>query len=35
MNFDIEIKDRNEWYLNKAKEELASIEGPLKKKVLE
>ncbi len=32
---NINIKDRNEWYLNKAKEELASIEGPLKKKVLE
>lgn len=31
---DIAIKDRNEWYLGKAKKELLAIEGPLNKKVI-
>ncbi len=32
---DIVIKDRNSWYLNKAQQELAEIQGPLNKKVVE
>ena len=32
---DIVLKDRNEWYLNKAKKELADIEGSLKKQVID
>lgn len=32
---DIEIKDRNQWYLEKAKKELEDIEGPLYQKVLD
>ena len=32
---DIVIKDRNAWYLSKAKQELVAIEGPLNKKVIE
>ena len=32
---DIEIRDRNEWYLQKAKKELEEIEGPLYQKVLD
>jgi len=32
---DITLKDRNTWYLNKAKQELADIEGSLKKKVID
>ena len=32
---DIKIKDRNDWYLDKAKKELEEIEGPLYQKVLE
>ena len=32
---DIVIKDRNAWYLLKAKQELAAIEGPLNKKIIE
>jgi len=31
---DIVIKDRNAWYLSKAKKELAAIEGPLNKQVI-
>ena len=31
---DIVLKDRNSWYLDKAKKELASIEGSLKKQVI-
>ena len=31
---DIVIKDRNAWYLNKAQQELADIEGPLNKQVI-
>jgi len=31
---DIVIKDRNAWYLNKAQQELADIEGPLNKQIL-
>ena len=33
--FDINIKDRNKWYLRKAKNEVLAIEGPLNKKILE
>ena len=32
---DIAIKDRNAWYLGKAKKELAAIEGPLNKQVID
>ena len=32
---DIVIKDRNTWYLGKAKKELAAIEGPLNKQVID
>lgn len=32
--FDIAIKDRNAWYLGKAKKELATIEGSLNKQVI-
>jgi len=32
---DIVIKDRNAWYLGKAKKELANIEGPLNKQVID
>ena len=32
---DIEIRDRNEWYLQKAKKELEEIEGPLYQKVVD
>ncbi len=32
---DIVIKDRNKWYLGKAKQELADIEGPLNKQVID
>ena len=32
---DISIKDRNAWYLGKAQQELAAIEGPLNKKVID
>ncbi len=32
---DIEIRDRNEWYLQKAKKELEEIKGPLYQKVLD
>ena len=32
---DITIKDRNAWYLVKAKQELVAIEGPLNDKVIE
>ena len=32
---DIVLKDRNAWYLNKAKTELAAIEGSLQKKVID
>ena len=32
---NIEIRDRNEWYLQKAKKELTEIEGPLYKKVVD
>ena len=32
---DIVMKDRNIWYLNKAQQELAAIEGPLNKKVID
>ena len=32
---DIAIKDRNEWYLSKAQQELAPIEGPLNKQVID
>ena len=32
---DIKIKDRNDWYLEKAKKELEEIEGPLYQKVLD
>ena len=31
---DIAVKDRNAWYLDKAKNELAAIEGPLNKQVI-
>ena len=31
---DIEIRDRNEWYLQKAKKELEEIEGPLYQQVV-
>ena len=31
---DIVMKDRNVWYLNKAQQELADIEGPLNKQVI-
>jgi len=31
---DIAVKDRNAWYLDKAKKELAAIEGPLNKQVI-
>jgi ubiquinone/menaquinone biosynthesis C-methylase UbiE len=33
--FDIVIKDRNAWYLDKAYQELADIEGPLNKQVID
>ena len=32
---DIAIKDRNQWYLSKAQQELAAIEGPLNKQVID
>ena len=32
---NIEIRDRNEWYLQKAKKELTEIEGPLYQKVVD
>jgi len=32
---NIVIKDRNAWYLDKAQQELAAIEGPLKKQVID
>lgn len=32
---NIVIKDRNAWYLDKAKNELAAIEGPLKQQVID
>ena len=32
---NIEIRDRNEWYLQKAKKELKEIQGPLYKKVVD
>ncbi len=32
---DIEIRDRNEWYLKKAKKEINDIEGPLYKKIVD
>ena len=32
---DIVMKDRNVWYLNKAQQELAAIEGPLNKQVID
>ena len=32
---EIKIKDRNEWYLEKAKKELKEIQGPLYEKVLD
>ena len=32
---EIEIRDRNEWYLQKAKKELTEIEGPLYQKVID
>ena len=32
---EIEIRDRNEWYLQKAKKELTQIEGPLYQKVID
>lgn len=32
---DIEIRDRNEWYLQKAKKELEEIEGPLYQQVVD
>jgi len=32
---DIAIKDRNAWYLSKAQHELATIEGPLNKQVID
>jgi len=32
---EIKIKDRNEWYLEKAKKELEEIQGPLYEKVLD
>ena len=32
---DIVIRDRNTWYLGKAKKELAAIEGPLNKQVID
>ena len=32
---DIVIKDRNAWYLDKAQQELAAIEGPLNKQVID
>jgi len=32
---DIAIKDRNKWYLSKAQQELATIEGPLNKQVID
>ena len=32
---DIVIKDRNVWYLSKAQQELAAIEGPLNKQVID
>lgn len=32
---EIEIRDRNEWYLQKAKKELKDIEGPLYQKVVD
>ena len=32
---NIEIKDRNDWYLEKARKELEDIEGPLYQKVLD
>ena len=31
---EIAIKDRNAWYLGKAHQELAAIEGPLNKQVI-
>ena len=31
---DIAIKDRNAWYLGKAKKELAAIQGPLNKQII-
>ena len=31
---DIVMKDRNAWYLRKAQKELAAIEGPLNKQVI-
>ena len=31
---NITIKDRNAWYLDKAKQELTAIEGPLNKQVI-
>ena len=32
---EVVVKDRNAWYLGKAQEELAAIEGPLNKQVIE
>ena len=32
---EIAIKDRNAWYLGKAHQELAAIEGPLNKQVID
>ena len=32
---DIVLKDRHDWYLNKAKNELDSLDGPLKKQVID
>ena len=32
---DIATKDRNAWYLSKAKQELIAIRGPLNKKVID
>ena len=32
---DIEIRDRNEWYLEKAKKEIKDIEGPLYKQIVD
>ena len=35
VHIDIVIKDRNAWYLDKAYQELADIEGPLNKQVID
>jgi phosphoethanolamine N-methyltransferase len=32
---EIVIRDRNAWYLGKAQQELANIEGPLNKQVID